>query len=106
MILQRTIWGTLLLLKKGKRKKVMIAAHMDEIGFIVTHIDDNGFVYFHTLGGFDPKTLTAQRVIIHGKKDIMGVMGGKPIHLMSTADRAKTPTIKDYFIDTGMSKKS
>ena len=41
---------------------------MDEIGFIVTHIDDNGFVFFHTLEGFDPKTLTAQRVIIHGKR--------------------------------------
>ena len=48
----------------------MIAAHMDEIGFIVTHIDEKGFVYFHNLGGFDPKTLTAQRVIIHGKKDV------------------------------------
>ena len=65
--------GNVFTLKKGKRnpdgKKAMIAAHMDEIGFIVTHIDDNGFLKFHTLGGFDPKTLTAQRVIIHGKKD-------------------------------------
>ena len=61
--------GNVVAVKKGKEgKKVMIGAHMDEIGFIVTHIDDKGFVYFHTLGGFDPKTLTAQRVIIHGKK--------------------------------------
>ena len=98
--------GNVLAIKKGKEsKKVMIAAHMDEIGFIVTHIDDNGFIYFHTLGGFDPKTLTAQRVIIHGKKDLIGVMGSKPIHLMNAADRAKVPTIKDYFIDTGRTKK-
>jgi len=98
--------GNVVAIKKGRKsKKVMIAAHMDEIGFIVTHIDDNGFVYFHTLGGFDPKTLTAQRVIIHGKKDVIGVMGSKPIHLMSAADRAKVPLIKDYFIDTGRSKK-
>ena len=98
--------GNVVVIKKGrKNKKVMIAAHMDEIGFIVTHIDDNGFVYFHTLGGFDPKTLTAQRVIVHGKKDVIGVMGSKPIHLMSAADRAKVPLIKDYFIDTGRSKK-
>ena len=98
--------GNVLAIKKGKtQKKVMIAAHMDEIGFIVTHIDDKGFIYFHTLGGFDPKTLTAQRVIIHGKKDVVGVMGSKPIHLMNAADRAKVPTIKDYFIDTGRSKK-
>src|SRR5436190_4508452 len=60
--------GNVIAFKKGRSdKKVMIAAHMDEIGFIVTHIDDNGFLRFHTLGGFDPKTLTAQRVIVHGK---------------------------------------
>ena len=98
--------GNVYAIKRGTGdKRVMIGAHMDEIGFIVTHIDDNGFIYFHTLGGFDPKTLTAQRVIIHGKKDIVGVMGSKPIHLMNTADRLKVPTIKDYFIDTGRSKK-
>ena len=53
--------GNVTAIKKGKdsSKKVMIGAHMDEIGFIVTHIDDEGFVRFHTLGGFDPKTLTA-----------------------------------------------
>ncbi len=99
--------GNVVAIKKGKAsKKVMIGAHMDEIGFIVTHIDEKGFVYFHTLGGFDPKTLTAQRVIIHGKKDVFGVMGSKPIHLMSAADRKKVPTIKDYFIDTGLDKKT
>ncbi|MFT7427360.1 MAG: putative aminopeptidase FrvX, partial [Algoriphagus sp.] len=63
--------GNVIAIKKGVRnpdgKRVMIAAHMDEIGFIVTHIDDKGFLRFHTLGGFDPKTLTAQRVIVHGK---------------------------------------
>ena len=99
--------GNVVAIKRGKeKKKVMIGAHMDEIGFIVTHIDDKGFVYFHTLGGFDPKTLTAQRVIIHGKEDVIGVMGGKPIHLMSAADRQKVPTTKDYFIDTGLDKKT
>ena len=98
--------GNVVAIKRGKeKKKVMIGAHMDEIGFIVTHIDDKGFVYFHTLGGFDPKTLTAQRVIIHGKEDVIGVMGSKPIHLMSAADRQKVPTTKDYFIDTGLNKK-
>ena len=98
--------GNLTALKRGKSsaKKVMIAAHMDEIGFIVTHIDDNGFVRFHTLGGFDPKTLTAQRVIIHGTKDLIGVMGSKPIHVMSATERNKVPKTTDYFIDMGMSK--
>lgn len=98
--------GNVVALKKGKaRKKVMVAAHMDEIGFIVTHIDPNGFLYFHTLGGFDPKTLTAQRVIVHGKQDVIGVMGCKPIHMMSPEERNKVVPISDYFIDLGMSKK-
>ena len=98
--------GNLTTIIRGKSsdKKVMIAAHMDEIGFIVTHIDDNGFVRFHTLGGFDPKTLTAQRVIIHGKKDLIGVMGSKPIHVMTAAERTKVPKTTDYFIDLGMPK--
>lgn len=95
--------GNVIALKKGKeRKKVMVAAHMDEIGFMVTHVDDNGFVRFTPLGGFDPKTLTAQRVIVHGKKDLVGVMGSKPIHIMSPEERNKTVQLKDFFIDLGM----
>jgi putative aminopeptidase FrvX len=98
--------GNLTAFKKGKKnKKVMIAAHMDEIAFIVTHIDEKGFLRFHPLGGFDPKTLTAQRVIVHGKKDVVGVMGSKPIHMMSAEERTKVVPISDYFIDLGLSKK-
>lgn len=98
--------GSVVAVKKARNnpdgKKVMIAAHMDEIGFIVTHIDDKGFLRFHTLGGFDPKTLTAQRVVVHGKKDLIGVMGSKPIHVMSPEERNKNPKLSDYFIDLGM----
>ena len=98
--------GNVIAIKKGKTpKKVMVAAHMDEIAFIVTHIDDDGFIRFHTLGGFDPKTLTSQRVIVHGQKDIIGVMGSKPIHLMKPDERNKAVPINEYFIDVGMPKK-
>lgn len=101
--------GNVYAVKKGTKqgadaKKVMIGAHMDEIGFIVTHIEEGGFIRFHTLGGFDPKTLTAQRVIIHGKEDVLGCMGCKPIHLLSASERGKPLGIKDYFIDTGMTQ--
>ena len=97
--------GNVIAVKTGKGdKRVMIGAHMDEIGFIVTHVDEHGFIRFHTLGGFDPKTLTAQRVIIHGKEDIIGVMGSKPVHLMSMEERSKGVKIQDFFIDTGRSK--
>lgn len=100
--------GNVMAIKRAKNnpggKKVMIAAHMDEIGFIVTHIDENGFIRFHTLGGFDPKTLTAQRVIVHGEKDLVGVMGTKPIHVMTAEEKTKLPKNTDYFIDMGMKK--
>jgi tetrahedral aminopeptidase len=100
--------GNIIALKKSgsqpSEKKVMVSAHMDEIGFIITHIDDKGFLWFHTLGGFDPKTLTAQRVIVHGRKDIIGVMGSKPIHVMSAEEKNKPAKLDDFFIDLGMGK--
>ncbi|MDX1666484.1 MAG: M42 family metallopeptidase [Saprospiraceae bacterium] len=97
--------GNVIALKRGREKKrVMVAAHMDEIGFIVNHIDEDGFLRFHPLGGFDPKTLTSQRVVVHGKRDIYGVMGSKPIHLMEDEERKKQVPIKEYFIDVGMNK--
>ncbi len=97
--------GNVIAINRGSsNKKVMVAAHMDEIGFMIKHIDDNGFIRFTTLGGFDPKTLTAQRVIIHGKEDVIGVMGSKPIHVMSPEERNKPAKIDDFFIDTGRSK--
>jgi endoglucanase len=100
--------GNVIALKKGVRnpdgKRVMLAAHLDEIGFIVSHIDEQGFLRFNTLGGFDPKTLTAQRVIVHGKKDLIGVMGSKPIHVMTAEEKTKLPKTTDFFIDLGMPK--
>ncbi|MAJ07185.1 MAG: endoglucanase [Crocinitomicaceae bacterium] len=98
--------GNVIALKKGKddTKSVMIAAHMDEIGFIVTHVNDKGFLKFHPLGGFDPKTLTSQRVIVHGKKNLVGVMGSKPIHVMTTEEKNRVPKIQDYYIDLGLEK--
>jgi len=100
--------GNLIAFKKGldHSKKVMVAAHMDEIGFIVSHIDENGFVRFQTLGGFDPKTLTAQRVIIHGRQDVIGVMGSKPIHVMTAEEKEKVTKTEDYFIDLGMERRA
>lgn len=95
--------GNIIAIKRGRdARKVMVAAHMDEISFMITHIDKHGFARFTTLGGFDPKTLTAQRVIVHGREDVIGVMGSKPIHIMSPEERSKAPKITDYFIDFGM----
>ena len=99
-----TMGNLITVLEGSEDKTVALSAHMDEISFIVTHIDSDGFVRFHTLGGFDPKTLTAQRVIIHGKEKIIGVMGTKPVHLMTAEEKKKPLTTKEFFIDTGYSK--
>lgn len=86
--------------------KVMLAAHMDEIGFMVKHIDRDGFVRFMPIGGFDPRTLVAQRVIIHGKRDVKGVIAPQPNWILSAEDLQKVLAIKDLIIDTGMDKES
>lgn len=99
--------GNLHVIKRGKGKnpkKIMSAAHLDEISFMVRHIDEQGFIRFTTLGGFDPKTLTAQRVIVHGKKDLIGLMGSKPIHIMEPAEREKPAKISDFVVDVGLPK--
>ena len=103
--------GNVIGIKKAKKlsgkpapKKVMIAAHMDEIGFMVSFIDKEGFIRFVPVGGFDPKTLVAQRVVVHGTKDIGGVIGSKPIHILSEEERKKPTKIKDLFIDVGLKK--
>ncbi len=96
--------GNVYAIKNGDNdsKRVMVAAHMDEIGFIVNYIDDNGFIKFQPLGGFDPKTLTSQRVTIHGTEDIIGVMGSKPVHIMKDEEKGKPVKIEDFYIDTGL----
>ena len=98
--------GNVVALKKGKssEKKTMAAAHMDEIGFIVTHVDKDGFLRFNPLGGFDPKTLTSQRVLVHGREELIGVMGSKPIHIMTPDERNKPPKLDDFFVDLGLPK--
>jgi endoglucanase len=86
----------------GGGPRLMLAAHMDEIGFMVTHVEEGGFLRLIPLGGFDPKTLTAQRVIVHGREDLLGVLGGKAVHLMSDEEKKRAPKLDDYYVDVGL----
>lgn len=94
--------GNVIARRAGKGPRLALAAHMDEIGFMVTHVDDSGFIRVIPLGGFDPKTLTAQRVVVHGREDLLGVMGSKAVHIMSDEERKRAPKMEDYFIDVGL----
>ncbi|MCD6477653.1 MAG: M42 family metallopeptidase [Candidatus Aenigmarchaeota archaeon] len=88
---------------KGKGKlKLLISAHMDQIGFMVKYITDEGFIKFNPVGGWDPKILPSQRVEIHTSKGIVyGVIGTKPIHVQERDEVEKVFKLKDLFIDIG-----
>jgi tetrahedral aminopeptidase len=93
--------GNLIGLRKGNGTRVMLAAHMDSIGFLVRHIDDNGFLRLSPVGGFDPRTLVMQRVLVQGKKDYVGLVSPQepPIHKQQKEDREKAPKLDDLFVD-------
>lgn len=102
--------GNIIALKKGTcinnnaNKKVMLMAHMDEIGLMVTKIDENGFLYFTNIGGIDERTLLSQEVIVHGQKDLFGVIGAKPPHLQKKEEKTNSIKIEDLYIDIGLTQ--
>ncbi len=83
---------------KSDAKTILFAAHMDEVGFIVTDITEDGYIKFEAIGGIDPKVLISKRVIING---CPGVIGLKPIHLTTKEERQTTPSIDELFADIG-----
>lgn len=90
----------------GKKyaKKIMIEAHMDEIGLMVSNIDENGFIKFVSVGGIDFRTLLSKEVIIHGKKDIFGIIGAKPPHLQTNEEMEQAIVNEMLYIDCGYNK--
>ncbi|MEQ6389916.1 M42 family metallopeptidase [Bacillaceae bacterium S4-13-58] len=100
--------GSLIAKKVGEENgpKVMVAGHLDEVGFMVTRIDDKGFVYFQTVGGWWGQVMLAQRVTIQTKNgDVTGIIGSKPPHILPAEARKKPVDIKEMFIDIGASSK-
>lgn len=86
--------------------KIMVAGHLDEVGFMITQIDDKGFLRFQTVGGWWSQVMLAQRVtIVTSKGDVTGVIGSKPPHILSPEARKKPVDIKDMFIDIGASSR-
>jgi len=96
--------GSLICKKKGDadEPKVVLAGHMDEIGFMVKYITKEGFIRFTPLGGWWDQVLLAQRVVIKTNKgDVIGIIGARPPHLLSEEDRKKIVEKKDMYIDIG-----
>ncbi len=87
--------------------KVMLAAHMDEVGLMVKNITKDGFLQFSKLGGIDDRILTAQRVIVYSKEQSYpGVVGSKPPHIQKEEERKKVINYDDLFIDVGANNKA
>ena len=95
-------------IKKGKANspKIMLAAHMDEVGLMVKTITKDGFLQFSKLGGIDDRILPAQKVIVYTKKgQLSGIVGSKPPHIQKEEERKKIITYDDLFIDIGAESK-
>ncbi|MCR5485826.1 MAG: M42 family metallopeptidase [Clostridiales bacterium] len=99
--------GNIIAFKKGAKRpknKVMFAAHMDEVGFIITYITDEGFLKFDTVGGINVSVILGKNVLV-GKKQLSGVVGVKPVHLLKREDETKYPELDKLYIDIGASSK-
>lgn len=100
--------GNITAFRKGKKtpeKKLMIAAHMDEVGLIVTSVRSDGTLTFETVGGIDSAVIIGKRVKI-GKNGLSGIVGSKAIHKLSAEEREKAPKISDLYIDFGAADKA
>jgi putative aminopeptidase FrvX len=96
---------------EGAPRRLMVMGHIDEIGLIVTHIDDEGYLWFREVGGWDAQILVGQRVVLatrgkgagggSGEREVRGVIGKKPIHLLREEERKKVAEVRDLHIDIG-----
>lgn len=99
--------GNMIAYKKGRdsSKKVMLSAHMDEVGFIVSGFTDKGFLEFKTVGGIDTRVVISKKVFV-GDKKIPGIIGIKAIHLQTKSERDTVPEISSLYIDIGAKTKA
>jgi tetrahedral aminopeptidase len=100
--------GNLIARKKGSgasKLTVLAAAHMDEVGLMITQVEDTGLLRFAKVGGIDDRVLPARAVLV-GKKRLPGVIGMKPVHLLEKNERDQVPTWKQLAIDIGASSRA
>lgn len=100
--------GSLIALKKGSgsepRPRIMLAGHMDEIGLMITRVEGE-FLRFTNVGGIDKRVLLGQKVLVHGREDLTGLIGSRPPHVLPAEERNKYPDYPDLVIDTGLTPK-
>ncbi len=97
------VHGNLMVVRNpGASRRVMLAGHCDQIGLIVNYIDDQGYIYIQSIGGWDPIVLVGQRLTVWtAQGPVPGVLGRKPIHLLTEEERKQVPKLKDLWVDIG-----
>lgn len=93
--------GSVIAFKKGRKapdKKVMLSAHMDEVGFIITSVTEDGYFKFAPVGGIEPEVVLTRRLNVNGR---IGVVGAKAVHLMSSEEKDSAPKFSEFLIDIG-----
>ncbi|MFQ6016091.1 MAG: M42 family metallopeptidase [Anaerolineae bacterium] len=90
--------------RRRKRLKVMVAAHMDEVGMMIVHIEKDGLLRFRAVGGIDDRILLS-KVVLVGQERVPGVIGVKPIHLLKEKERNQVVRVEDMTIDIGVSSR-
>lgn len=102
--LYRTPMGAVVGTIKGSGPALVLDAHLDQIGLVVTAIEKNGFLRFDKCGGVDSRILSGMEVVVHGKEDVFGIVSSIPPHLQKKEDAGKAKDFKDLCIDTGLSE--
>lgn len=95
--------GNLIVFKKGAKatgNKLMLCAHMDEVGLIIKHITDDGYLKFAPIGGIDRRVLIGKRVFV-GWNRVPGIIGLKAVHMTTAEERGKVPKLEEYYLDIG-----
>ena len=106
MPVHRSTLGSVCGSLEGSGAHILLDAHIDQIGLVVTAIDDDGFLKVAKCGGADIRVLAAAEVTVHGKKDIHGVITSTPPHLASASDEGKAKAFDEIAIDIGMKKEA
>lgn len=100
------VLGSIIAYKKGSiepDKKLMLCAHLDEVGFIVNYITDEGYLKISPVGGIDPRVAVGRRVNVNGR---IGVIGSKAVHLLSADEKKKAPSFEKLYVDIGAESKA
>ena len=101
--IETDVLGNIIARVPGNGPRVVLDAHLDEVGFMINHIDERGFIHVTPLGGMDPRVFYGQRLVFWGRKPVTGMVGAIPPHISRNTNNREVPDVEDCVVDTGLS---